>query len=194
MMYSLVPIFTAILAFLLIAERISLPRVIGIGIAFAGALILASEDGLSFESRFLLGDLFVLGAAVCWSLYIVLSKPLVERVGAIGTLTLVITLGIPLALPLTILPAIAQPWREVTPLGYASIAYIVLGGTFAGLLCYQFALKKLPASMVALFSYTIPVIVAVFSVVLLGETLSPVFFAAAALIFAGLLIAHVKRR
>ena len=194
MMYALVPIFTAILASVLINEKANLLRIAGIGIAFVGAMILATEDGITFESQYLVGDLCILGAALCWSLYIVLSKPLVMRIGTVQTLSLVFVIGIPLALPLTIISTITQPWHSVTPLAYASVASIILGATFAGMLCYQFALKKLPASVVALFSYTIPVIVAVFSVFLLGETLSPIFYAASSLIFIGLLVARVRKR
>jgi len=193
LVYVLIPIFVAIMAFLLIGERIGLSRIAGIGIAFVGAVILVSEDGITFESRYLLGDLLMLGAAFCWALYVVLSKPLVERIGATRTITLVLALGLPLALPLTIVPAIAQPWHRVSPLAFASVAYIVLGGTLAGYICYQFALKKLPASFVAMSAYAMPVLVAVFSVLLLRETLSLAFFGSAALIFAGLLIARARR-
>ena len=103
-----------------------------------------------------------------------------------------LTTTTPLALPLTIVPAIAQPWHRVSPLAFASVAYIVLGGTLAAYLCYQFALKKLPASFVAMSAYATPPLVAVFSVLLLGENLSLVFFGSAVLIFAGLLIARAR--
>ncbi len=193
LMYSLIPIFVAILAFPLIGERIGLSRIAGIAIAFVGAVILISEGGLTFDSRYLAGDLMMLSAALCWSLYIVLSKPLVERIGAVRTITLVFVIGLPLVLPFTIFPALAQPWHRVTPVGYASVAYIVLGASVVAYLFYQFALKKLPASAVAPAAYATPVLVAIFSVLLLGETLSPAFFVAAALVLTGLIIARKRR-
>jgi drug/metabolite transporter (DMT)-like permease len=192
-MYSIVPVFTAILAFLFIGERVKRLRVLGIAIAFVGALILATEDGISFESRYLLGDVLMLFAALSWSIYIVVSKPVVESLGTTGTLTLVFLLGLPLALPLTIFPAISQDWAGVSPLGCWSIAYMVFAGTFAAYMFYQAALKRLPASVVAPFSYTAPVSATVFSVLLLEEVLSPLFFIAALLIFSGLVIIHKAR-
>lgn len=194
LMYVLVPIFVAIFATIFIKEKIGLVRLLGILLAFVGAVILASEDGLTFESRFLLGDVMMLGAALCWSLYVVLSKPVVERIGSTGTLTLVFSLGLPLALPFTILPALNQPWDQVTSLGFYSAAYLVLGGTFGAYLCYQSALKHLPASLAAPFAYTQPVLAAAFSVILLRETLSTAFYISAGLILLGLAVATERIR
>ena len=173
LMYILVPIFVAVFAHFFIGERIGWIRIAGIVIAFAGAFLLVSEEGLTFDSSYLAGDLMILGAALCWSLYVVLSKPVVEKLGTSRTMGLVFIFALPMALPLTILPALAQPWDKVSGLGLVSVAYIILGGTFLGYIVYQFALKKLPASAVAPFSYTVPIIVGFFSVPLLGETLSP---------------------
>ena len=194
LMYILVPIFVAVFAHFFIDERIGWIRITGIVIAFAGAFILISEEGLTFDSSYLAGDLMVLGAALCWSLYVVLSKPVVEKLGTSRTMGLVFLFALPMAIPLTILPALTQPWGKVSTQGLASVAYIILGGTFLGYIVYQFALKKLPASAVAPFSYVIPIVVSIFSVLLLGETLSPQFFTAAALIFAGLVLAQYRRK
>jgi drug/metabolite transporter (DMT)-like permease len=194
LMYILVPVLVAVFAHFMIGERIGWIRIAGIALSFAGAFLLVSEEGLTFESRYLAGDLMVLGAAVCWSLYVVLSKPVVEKLGTSRTMGLLFIFALPLSLPLTIPGALAQPWGRVTQTGIASVAYIIIGGTFLGYLCYQFALKKLPASAVAPFSYTVPIVVGAFSVPLLGEAFSPRFFSAAALIFAGIILAQLRRR
>ena len=193
MMYILVPLVVPLLAFFLIGERVGLLRVLGIIVAFCGAFVLVSEEGLTFESRYLAGDLMVLGAAVCWACYVVLSKPLVEKIGAIRTTSLVFILALPLVLPFTIVPTLTQDWGRVTPLGVASVISVIIGATFLGYIFYLSALKRLPASAVAPFSYTVPIIVAVLSTWLLHERLSTHFFAAAALIFTGLVLVQIGR-
>lgn len=192
LMYVLVPLMVLVLARLMLAEPMGLRKVAGITLAMAGALLLATEDGISFESRYLLGDLLVLGAAACWSLYVVLSKPLAERIGSLRTLTLVILLGIPLVAPAAIAPALRQPWGEVSAAALLSVVYVAVGGTFAAYICYQTALRKLPASVVAPFAYTVPVITALLSVLLMGEVLTVMFFVSAALIFAGLALVRLE--
>ena len=193
MMYILVPLVVPILAFFLIGERVGLLRVAGIAVAFCGAFVLVSEEGLTFESRYLAGDLMVLAAAVCWACYVVLSKPLVEKIGAIRTTSLVFILALPLVLPFTLPAALAHDWGRVTPLGAASVASVIVGATFLGYICYLSALKRLPASAVAPFSYTVPIIVAVLSTWLLHEVLTANFYSAAALIFAGLVLVQIGR-
>jgi drug/metabolite transporter (DMT)-like permease len=194
LMYTLMPIFTSIIAFSLIGERLRLEQILGITLAFVGAFILAGEDGLTFESHYLLGDLITLAAVVGWAIYTVLSKPLATRLGAVPTLVLMLLLGWPVSLLLTAGPAAAQPWGTVSPTAWAGAAFLLLLGTFGAYILFQFSLKHLQSSVVAAFSYSQPVLVAIFSVLLLGEVLSVYFYVSAALIFAGLLIARYAGR
>ena len=192
LMYTLLPVFTAILALVLINDRISAIQTLGIAIAFVGAFILAAEDGLTFESRYLLGDLITLLAVVGWALFTVLSKPLTARIGSINTLMLMFAVGVVLVVPLTIVSAVGQDWAAVSPLAWGGAAYLILCGTLSAYLLYQYSLKRLSAAIVAAFAYSQPVLAALFSVLLGIEVLSIKFYIAAALIIAGLAIAHRK--
>jgi drug/metabolite transporter (DMT)-like permease len=189
LMYTLLPIFTVILAVFLINEKITRLQVVGIAIAFIGAFILISEDGLTFDSRYLFGDLMTLMGVLGWAVYTVLSKPLVSRIGSIRTLSLMFIIGLPLSIPLTAIPSLRQPWGDVTPLAWAGAAYLVFFGTFAAYVCYQSSLKHLSAGIVAAFTYSQPMLAALSSVLLLGEILTIYFYISAVLIFFGLIIA-----
>ena len=194
LMYTLLPIFAAVMAFFLISERLRPAQVVGIGIAFVGAFVLAGEDGLTFESRYLLGDLITLTAVVGWALYTVLSKPLATRIGAIPTLVLMLALGWPVSLALTAGPAAGQAWGEVSLTAWAGAAFLILLGTFGAYVFYQFSLKHLQSSIVAAFAYSQPVLAAICSVIFLGEVLSAFFYASFVLIFMGLMIARYAGR
>ena len=192
--YALLPIFTAVLAIFLIRERVSFRRASGIVIAFAGAFILTSEGGLTLDSKYLMGDLLTLAGAVAWACYTVLSKPVVARLGSMRTITLVFAFGLPMTLPLTVVPALTQPWLKVDALGWASVAYFVLLGTFLVNLIFQAAVKRLPATLVAVFSYFQPILATLFSVLLLEEELTFQFVVAAVLILTGLVTAREATR
>jgi drug/metabolite transporter (DMT)-like permease len=194
LLYTLLPIFTAIMAYSLISERLRPAQVWGIAIAFVGAFILAGEDGLTLDSRYLLGDLITLVAVVGWAVYTVLSKPLATRIGSIPTLVLMLVMGWPLSLALMAGPAAGQAWGAVSPLAWSGAAFLILLGTFGAYICYQFSLKHLQSSVVAAFSYSQPVLTALFSVALLGEVLTVYFYTAAVLIFAGLMTARYAGR
>ena len=82
LIYLTVPILTALLAAVLLTEKMTPKRWVGLVISLVGVLALSQKD-LSSQSltslRFLTGNLLVLGACACSSLYNVYSKYLLER-------------------------------------------------------------------------------------------------------------------
>ena len=72
------PIHAALFATLLRIERVTIKSKLGIIIAFFGVIFLIKRDllHLRFEKTTLLGDFFILGAALSWALYSVYVKHL----------------------------------------------------------------------------------------------------------------------
>lgn len=190
LMFTLMPIMTAILAAVILGERLSLLQYAGIVVAFAGAVTLATEGGISFASDYLYGDLMTLAAFFCFALYTVLSKPLVLRHGPNRVLALNYLISLPFLLPFTLLPALEQSWAGdgITPLGWGALAYLVLFATIGTSHLHQYSLKHLPSTTVAVFANLQPVFAAAASVALGFEQLSSTFYLSAALIFLGLLL------
>jgi drug/metabolite transporter (DMT)-like permease len=96
--------------------------------------------------------------------------------------------------PFTLGPALAQDWSHISPLGWATAWYLVIFGTVLAYFTHQYALKRLPAVLIAAASYSQPVLAALFSMLLLGEQLPPTFFISAALIFTGLVLTQFVGR
>jgi drug/metabolite transporter (DMT)-like permease len=68
------------------------------------------------------------------------------------------------------------------------VAYLVIVGTFVGYVCYVYALKHLPVSIVSLYAYVNPVIAVIVGSLLLREPLTTRMGIAFAIIFAAMLI------
>ena len=69
------PVFIALLSWLILKERISNLQIIGIIIAFAGSVLVATEgsfNGLRFNRMRLLGDLLVLLSSIAWAVFSIL--------------------------------------------------------------------------------------------------------------------------
>jgi drug/metabolite transporter (DMT)-like permease len=159
------PIWTALLAQLLLKERLRPAGWIGIGLGFAGAATIALGAGSEFGVS--CGALLVLLAAVQLSLYSVVQKPLLARYRPVEATTYAIfagTLGLlPFGwgLPATILAAPLPATMAVIFLGIgpAALAYVAWAAVLA----------RLPAGRAASFLYLVPPTVLVVAWLWLGE-------------------------
>ena len=159
------PVFTAILAMTFLREQLKSWGWLGIALSFVGLALVARGEGGGV--RFEPGAFLVVLAALAFSLYSVFQKPYLKRYGALqftayaiwgGTLSM-----------LVFLPSLAHTVR-VAPLK-ATLAVVYLGvlpGAL-GLMIWNYALSRAPASMVASFLYLVPVFAISISWVWLGE-------------------------
>ncbi len=74
LMPGLAPIFTGLLAWLILNEGVSKLRWIGIVLLLFGAVMMGAQDFLSADGTQWIGHLFFIGASLSWSAYIVCLK------------------------------------------------------------------------------------------------------------------------
>jgi drug/metabolite transporter (DMT)-like permease len=149
---STVPSVTAVLAMLRLKEHISARAAIGLGVAFAGTLLVTVGRGHSIHFEPMAFLVFV--AVLCSASYFVLQKPLLARTDAIGFTAASLFVATILFSPLaTHIPAklAAAPWPQLL-----SVLYLALFPTVVGFVCWSYALKRAPASRVASFLYLQP--------------------------------------
>ncbi|MGA2083834.1 MAG: DMT family transporter [Holophaga sp.] len=182
------PLMAAALAALFLGERLDGGRILLMLAALAGVLLTISNWhlGLLVRQGPGLGDLFMGGAVVCWSVYSVLVRRMVRRFDPIVTtfysfLTCVVVLT-----PLQGVE-IARHGLAVDAPGWLAIVYMGVFPTFIGYLLQQQAIKHLGVSKAALFINLVPVMVMVLAVVVLGETFLPLNLVSAAMIIASVL-------
>jgi drug/metabolite transporter (DMT)-like permease len=162
---STVPSVTAVLAMLRLKEHISTRAAIGLGIAFAGTLLVTLGRGHSIHFEPMAFLVFV--AVLCSASYFVFQKPLLARTDAIGFTAASLFVATLLFLPLaTGLPAklATAPWRQLL-----SVLYLALFPTVIGFVCWSYALKRAPASRVASFLYLQPLMGCLIAWFWLGE-------------------------
>ena len=169
---ALTPIFSALLAWLTLREPFGLTKVLGLAIAFVGAVLVISRGQVSaglLNIPATPGDYMMLLSSPNWALFTVLSKRMVGRLSPALTVTYVMLFGW-----LAILPLFggSRGWLELARLSWSGWG----GALFLGVLCsgasYIFwydALEMAGAGQVASFSYIQPMITQVIAVILLGE-------------------------
>jgi len=179
-----IPVLTLLVAAALGRERLHARRVLGIVVALAGVLLLVlGKDPTGRAS--IVGDLLILANATVYAGYLVLSRDLLARHAPLAVLPWLFTWGLVTGLPFIGVPDLAG--REST--SWLAAGFIVLGPTIGSYWLNLYALRTVPASVVALFIYLQPSIAAALAIPLLGEQPTLRLVAAGLLSFAGVWLA-----
>ncbi|MGA8891126.1 MAG: DMT family transporter [Anaeromyxobacteraceae bacterium] len=198
LLYAMTPIFVFVLALLRREERSSPWKVIGIGVAFAGAaIVLVARGQLSGQpgaDRALQGDLLVLLAVIAWAVYVVWGKPYAERLGVVMTTGLTVVSGTVLYLPAGLALSRASSFQALSRAGWWSLFYLVVLTSVVSYLLYYWALKREDASRVAIWSNTQPVLTALLAWAVQGDPLTPSFVAGGVLVILGVVMTQQRPR
>lgn len=182
--FSSNPVFVALFAWLILSEKIAGYKIIGMTVGIAGVIILFSDRlGISFASA--AGPMLILGSAVIFALYTVLGKRLTMK----GTDSLIMTSFSFIAGSLMLLPAMLVIKVPVLSFDAGMIPLILyLGIMVSGIayMSYFYGLANVNTSTGALVFFVKPVLAAVFSVIILHESLNARFYIGTAVIIAGL--------
>lgn len=180
--------FTLGFAALFIGETVRRSSLIGLVVAAAGLLLIGSESGRAFT---LAGFVLTLCAAAMWGLGNVVTK----RIGKVNLVSLVVWGSLIPPLPFLALSLILEgpaqieaALRSISLSSLLAIAYLAFIATLLGYGLWSRLLSRYPASQVAPFSLLVPVVGLSSAWLFLGEALSAVQWAGAAIVMLGLLI------
>lgn len=185
------PVGTLLFSMLVLKTAPLKVQIIGAATSLSGALIILSRGDWSVFSamKFHQGDLLMLGAVLCWSLYSVLIKHWRIDIPAFPLLCVLISLGTPFIAPLYLVEWYSVGGFSLTPENLMVLIYI---GIFPSLLAYLFwnyGIRIVGPATASIFSYLIPVFTTVLSVPLLGESPTLYHLAGGALTLTGLILA-----
>lgn len=191
LLYALTPIFVFLFARFRLGERATAPKLVGIAVAFAGVVIVLTARGsvaLGGSPRMLLGDLMILFAVVAWALFAVGGKVYAEKYGAVVSTSAAIVAGTLLYLPVGFAASDLSRFAALSRLGWLSLGYLVVFTSVAAYLLYYWALARVEASRVAIWSNLQPVLTALLAWGIYGERLTAPFLAGGAMVLAGVVL------
>jgi len=163
-----IPVVTLILAVALGQERADARKVISILMAVMGVLILLRVDQGAWDAA-TAGDLITLVNATSFSLFLVLSRPLLARVDALMATGFLFAFGSLLLLPLGV-----PLWGEIhfarfSTTTWVAAAFVVFGATVVAYSLNYIALRRVESSVVALFILLQPLLAATADVWFMGS-------------------------
>lgn len=185
-LYALTPALVLVGARVFLQERITVRQAVGVAIAFVGVTVVLLERGLRQETGPLVGDLLILGAVIAWAAYTILTRPLTRAHGAVTGTGWAMIAGAVMTLPLG--PARAEHLAglaDLSPTAWLGVAYLIVMTSVVSYLLWSYALKRLEAAKVAVFTNLQPVATALLSWLVLGERIGPAAAAGGLLVILG---------
>jgi drug/metabolite transporter (DMT)-like permease len=187
-----IPVFTLVVSILLGYDRLSLRRSLGIILAGGGVVYLVNPLRADFSAHTTIGNLLIVTNSLGYAFYMVLSKDLFKRYGALNVITWLFLIGCIVTLPFGIVGLRGDHLQTLGAGMWLRIAYIILVPTVAAYYLNGWALTRVSPSTVATYIYLQPLIAFGLAPLFLGERPTVRTLIACALIFAG--VAVVTRR
>jgi drug/metabolite transporter (DMT)-like permease len=203
LLMATIPIQTLLLSLITGREAFNVRKLGGIALAFAGVAVLLSNrfSGGPFVESSLFGDLIILFTALLYSLFLVLSEPLVKKYHAFSFMAYgylvsgLVTLGGYQAMHWGHWDALSWDLiRSVSLSGWLLIAYMVI---FASIITYtlnNYALTHTRPSTVAAYIFIQPLISAVLAYIFLHEPFTWGMGIAGFVIFVGMVLARTSAK
>jgi drug/metabolite transporter (DMT)-like permease len=182
------PITILLLSAIVLGERITWRKAVGVAVALLGVLVVMGWETLSaFELGNLKGDLLILASIVLWGMFTVFGKDITDRLGALRVTLWVTMIGAASMLPVAWLEVRATSFSpsDMTPDAWIAVAFLGIGCSFLATLLYFTALGLSESQKVGVYLYAIPPLTAVVAAAYLGERITLNLVVGAALVIIG---------
>ena len=195
LLQSSIPILVLILSVIFFSEKISIKQLLGVCFSFVGVLVIIAKGQLDVLLAFSLntGDLWILIAVSCWTVYSVLLRYKPAQLDGLSFLGASIFIGNLILYPLVYweLQYVDINSFQVTWQISSAVMYLAI---FPSLLAYFFwnrAVAEVGAARASLFIHLLPVFGALLATVLLGEAMQIFHLIGIILIFIGIYLAII---
>lgn len=189
-----IPVFTPLVAFFTLRERLPAINLAGIMVSFFGIGIMLLNPDLTFSSS-PLGALYLFGAVTSAVIYSIFLKKLTAKYPALTIIAIQNAIGAVYFLPLFMVFDFSH-FMTVRPNKELVSALLQLS-VFASSIAYIFfamTVAKIGVSRANVFSNLIPVFTAIFSVIFISEIFTPAKIAGMLVVIAGVAVTQVRWR
>ena len=196
LVYSTAPVWGMLLGFALGWERPRAAGVLGVCLCLigVGAIVYGS---LEFAGTSLVGDALILGAAVCWGSYTVLTLSFLGRYSALAVAAYAMTFGGLAAFPLAALPLAALNSSSldlfaIDGLTWAVATYSVLCSSAFGFVAWGWGVSHVGANRVLVYQYLVTLTGVSTGILLLGEDVGAGQLVGAVIVLLGVYLARSR--
>lgn len=186
------PMWTAVLSFFFLAERLGLPTWGGLLITFVGTILVTTQSGsVDMAGEYLVGNLFVLFSAIAWAVGTVMSKSLLESISPLRLTFIAAATTIPIHLSISIVLLMQSPevgMLLVQPKAIAAMAFSGMFSTGVAYAMWYAGVRVVGGSHAAVYQNVVTLVALVGGWLFLSEPVLPAQIIGGGLTVAGLLV------
>ena len=189
-----IPIQIVIFARIILNEKITLKKFIGIIIALIGVLIISiwGKAEVVFEFEYYFGVIAILIAAILAALYTIAGKKLLERYNGLSLTVYAMLFG-----SIGLIPFLGQSLIDevitMTSRAWFAVIFLSVFSTVIGYIIWYVALRIKSASEISIYLYAIPVISTIISYFWFKDEITFMFIIGGFLVLTGLFIVNMKK-
>lgn len=188
LLYALTPLGVYLYLLARGLQQGSLRRSAGIAVAFGGVVTLLLGRGLKEATGPLIGDLFILVGVFSWVVYTAEGKHLIDRHGAIRATAWTMGAASLMTVPLAPWVVEVDRFQNASVTALILVVYLGLMTSVVAYVLWYYALSRLEAAKVAVFSNLQPPTTAIAAWLVLGDPLTWEIWVGGALVLWGVRI------
>jgi drug/metabolite transporter (DMT)-like permease len=198
LIFGSTPIVVGLLSRLAGHEKVGPGQAAGAALGFCGVFLIVQAGGQrealvdAEPLTRLTGNLLVMGAVLCWSLYTVLSKRLLESYSPLRVTAVTLSMGAVMMIPPAIPDLVGQKWGSVSLTTWAGLSYSLIFALVVSYVLWYRSVKQVGNVRTAIYSNLVPVFGTLSGVLLLGERLTAGLGLGGACILAGIALARFR--
>ena len=187
------PVVIAIVSAALGRERVGPWHWIGAAVSASGIYLVVGR-GARVSSESLVGDLMVLGAVGCWTVYTLGAGRLMERHSPLGVTGLSMAAGTAMYVPAAWPSIVRVDWMSLSLSAWSKIGYSAVFALVVAYMIWYVAVQRIGSARTSVYSNTIPVFALLVAAIWLREPLGAAKIAGAALVVAGVTLTRIGSR
>ncbi|KWI29342.1 multidrug DMT transporter permease [Burkholderia ubonensis] len=193
---STIPAVVALFAWLILREKPNGRALVSIALAIVGVVTINFANGGATASGAtagsLTGNLLMLGAVCCESIYVILSRRLTQTLAPIDICAYTHLFGLLLMLPLGAGAMWHFNYASVPASIWALVVWYGLSASIFSFWMWMKGIRHVPGSLAGVFSAVLPVAAAVYGIALLGERPTLAHGFALACVVTGIVLASLR--
>lgn len=191
------PIVITALSFLVLKEKMHLGQLAGVIASFIGVVVVITNGLGTFSTKpsLNIGDIILIGSPICWGLYVIFSKKILEHMSALALVTYSAIISTVFFIP----PMIFEITRSNTIVHFTIPGLLAIG--YMGLVAFPLSsfwwnrgLNVMGAGRSGIFMNGIPIVTMLLSVLFLGETITFSHIVGAILVIGGVYLTSLREQ
>ena len=180
------PILVLIASSIMIGEKITFRKILGILAGGTGAvLLILNGERINFAKSQILGDMMIFINATSYGIYLVIVKSLMKKYNPFTVVKWVFLFGTIFVLPFGFGELTEVKWETFDTHIWLAVAYVLLFTTFLAYLFNAYALKTVNPSVVSIYIYLQPLLATMIALIFAKDNLGGIKIISGVLIFIG---------